>query len=127
MLTDEESNELGLGQESAECFAVGITFVNVAIPDHSVPLDKSAFLRSVEQLAELVREGRHVAVHCRASIGRSSLLAASLLIRLGWDANAAFDGIEIARGYPVPDTPEQRRWVTSNIPPPDSPCWDTLS
>jgi protein-tyrosine phosphatase len=113
MLTEEEAGELGLEQEAAECSAAGIQFVNVAIPDRSVPSDRDAFLRSVERLAELVRQGRHVAVHCRASIGRSSLLAASLLVRLGWNANAAFDAIQIARGCPVPDTLEQRHWVVS--------------
>ena len=117
MLTDEETGELGLEREAVECSAAGIQFVNVAIPDRSVPSDRDAFLRSVERLAELVRGGRHIAVHCRASIGRSSLLAASLLIRLGWDANAAFDAIQIARGCPVPDTIEQRRWVVSALQP----------
>jgi len=116
MLTDEEAVELGLEQEAAECIASGIQFVNMAIPDRSVPSDSGAFLRRVERLAKLVRGGRHVAVHCRASIGRSSLLAASLLIRLGWNANAAFEAIEIARGCRVPDTLEQRRWVESTFP-----------
>lgn len=116
MLTVEEANELGLGQESAECGVAGISFKNVVIPDRSVPSDRNVFLLSVEQLAELVREGRYLGVHCRASIGRSSVLAASILVRLGWDANAAFDAIESARGCPVPDTPEQRQWVISNVP-----------
>ena len=121
MLTDEEAIELGLARESAECAAAGIKFVNVAIPDRSVPPDRNAFLRTVEQVAELVTGGQHVAVHCRASIGRSSLLAAALLIWLGWDAHAAFDAIQIARGCPIPDTPEQRRWVLSNMRVPGSP------
>jgi protein-tyrosine phosphatase len=116
MLTDEEVNELGLGQESAECEVAGIGFTNMAIPDRSVPSDRNIFLLNVEQLAELVREGRYLGVHCRASIGRSSILAASVLVRLGWDANAAFDAIESARGCPVPDTPEQKLWVISNVP-----------
>lgn len=120
MLTEEEADELGLAQEEAECAAAGIQFVNVAIADRSVPSDKDAFLGSVERLAELVRACRHVAIHCRASIGRSSLLAASVLIRLGWDGNAAFDAVQIARGCVVPDTFEQRSWVMSNIPAPGS-------
>ena len=54
MLTGEEAEELGLSDESAECAAAGIDFVNVAIPDRSVPSDTNAFLRSVEQLATRV-------------------------------------------------------------------------
>jgi len=116
LLTDEETEELGLDHESAECAAAGISFVSVPIPDHSVPSDKNAFLCCVEHWAEWVREGRYLAVHCRASIGRSSLLAASILVRLGWDAKAAFDAIESARGCSVPDTFEQTQWVISNVP-----------
>ena len=83
MLTDEEVRDLGLNEEPAECAAAGISFVNVAIPNRSVPSDRNAFLHNVEQLAIRVREGRYLAVHCRASIGRSSVLAASILVRLG--------------------------------------------
>ncbi len=116
MLTDEEAEELGLNDESAECAAAGISFVNVAVSDRSVPSDTNAFLRIVEQLAIRVKEGHYLAVHCRASIGRSSVLAASILVRLGWDAKKAFDAIEAARGCSVPDTLEQKRWVIANIP-----------
>ena len=116
MLTDEEVRDLGLNEEPAECAAAGISFVNVAIPNRSVPSDRNAFLHNVEQLATRVREGRYLAVHCRASIGRSSVLAASILVRLGWDAKTAFDVIEVARGCSVPDTPEQKQWVISNVP-----------
>ena len=116
MLTEKEANELGLHRESAECEAVAIKFVNLPIPDRSVPLDTDAFLRTVEHLAEMVRAGRFLGVHCRASIGRSSLLAVSVLVRLGWDASKAFYAVESSRGCSIPDTPEQRQWVIQNVP-----------
>jgi len=115
MLTEEEAQELGLTREAEECRAAAITFVNLPVPDRSVPSDKNAFLKQVDELAELVRQGRFVGVHCRASIGRSSVLAVSILMRLGWEANAAFDAVESARGCPIPDTPEQRDWVVKNV------------
>lgn len=116
MLTEEESNELGLERESEDCLAAGITFVNLQIADRSVPSHTDDFLRAVERLAERMREGQFVGVHCRASIGRSSLLAVSVLVRLGWEANEAFDAVESARGCAIPDTPEQRQWVIRNVP-----------
>jgi protein-tyrosine phosphatase len=116
MLTEEESNELGLERESEDCGVTGITFVNYPIPDRSVPSGVDDFLHAVEQLAQLVREGQFVGVHCRASIGRSSVLAVSVLVRLGWEAKEAFDAVESARGCPIPDTPEQREWVIRNVP-----------
>jgi protein-tyrosine phosphatase len=115
MLTEEESKELGLERESEDCEAAAIKFVNLPIPDRSVPSDTDDFLRGIEQLAEMVRDGRSLAVHCRASIGRSSVLAVSVLVRLGWDANDAFNAVETARGCSIPDTPEQRQWVIQNI------------
>jgi len=116
MLTEEEANELGLHRESEECGAAGIKFVNLPIPDRSVPLDRDAFLHSIEHLAEIVRAGRFLGVHCRASIGRSSVLAVSVLVRLGWDVSKAFCAVESARGCSIPDTPEQRQWVIQNVP-----------
>src|SRR5882672_11554466 len=82
-----------------------IRFFNIPIPDRSVPANKDAFLGNVETLAEMVKEGRFLGVHCRASIGRSSVLVVSILVRLGWDANEAFDAVESARGCSIPDTP----------------------
>ena len=105
------SKELGLDRETEGCGATEITFVNLPVPDRSVPSDTDDFLHAVEQLAQLVREGQFVGVHCRASIGRSSVLAVSVLVRLGWDANEAFDAVESARGCSIPDTPEQRQCV----------------
>src|SRR5262249_51737598 len=107
---------LGLHQESEECAAAATTFVNLPITDRSVPSDRDEFLRIVEELAQMVRRGRFLAVHCRASIGRSSVLATSLLARLGWDIDQAFVAVEAARGCSIPDTPEQRQWVIENIP-----------
>jgi protein-tyrosine phosphatase len=117
MLTEEESRDLGLESESESCKAAAITFINIPIADRSVPPDRGdKFLQAVDRLAQLVREGRFVAVHCPASIGRSSVLAVAVLARLGWETHEAFDAVESARGCSIPDTPEQRQWVMRNIP-----------
>ena len=52
-------------------------------------------------------------IHCRAGIGRSSLIAACVLVRAGHDVNSAFDTIAKARGVEVPDTEAQRAWVST--------------
>jgi hypothetical protein len=41
------------------------------------------------------------------------VLAVSVLVRLGWNANEAFHAVESARGCSIPDTPEQRQWVNA--------------
>ena len=58
-----------------------------------------------------LNEGKAVAVHCRAGIGRSSLIAACVLVLLGFAPGMAFDLIGKARGVKVPDTEGQRDWV----------------
>jgi protein-tyrosine phosphatase len=116
MLTEEESKELGLERESDDYGAATITFVNLPVPDRSVPQDTDDFLHAVGRLAQPAREGQYIGVHCRASIGRSSVLAVSVLVRPGWGAKEAFDAVESARGCPIPDTSEQCHWIVQNVP-----------
>ncbi|MEW2490850.1 hypothetical protein [Streptomyces sp. NPDC048411] len=74
--------------------------------------DLTTILPTLHRLAEQLHDGAHVVTHCRAGIGRSSLLAAALLILNGVDPETAWNQIERARGLAVPDTAEQREWTT---------------
>jgi hypothetical protein len=107
MLQVEEANELGLSREATVCEAAG----SFPIPDRESPLSTASFTHFVEGLKAEVHAGRSVAVHCRASIGRSSLLLAALLCAEGFTPADAFRRISVARGLQVPDTPDQVRWV----------------
>jgi protein-tyrosine phosphatase len=111
LLTPEEAVELGLVHEEAACAAAGIRFYRFPIPDRGVPesvLDFLAFARSIHSEAS---SGRAVADHCRACIGRSSVLLATLMRMEGFSAEEAFELISRARGMQVPDTEEQAAWV----------------
>ncbi len=115
LLTPEEEYDLGLELERAACSGHGIRFRSFPIPDRDIPASTPAFLRFLETLHEDLLAGRSIVAHCRAGIGRSSLLLASLLRREGLSADDAFRRITHARGMLVPDTPEQLRWV-ENLP-----------
>jgi len=52
--------------------------------------------------------------HCRAGIGRSGMMTASVLLHQGLTVREAFARISAARGLIVPDTPGQLEWVESN-------------
>ena len=111
LLTSGETSQLVLENEAAACEAAGISFRNFAIADRGVPdhvLDFLAFARSVRAEAA---SGRAVADHCRAGIGRSSVLLATVMRMEGFSAEDAFDRISRARGTTVPDTEEQAEWV----------------
>jgi protein-tyrosine phosphatase len=65
----------------------------------------------------MMAAGQRVGIHCRACIGRASVVAVSLLIRSGLPAEKAWQKVEAARQFPVPDTKEQREWVDRSIGP----------
>lgn len=109
-LTGPERDELGLSDEERAAEAAGLRFVSVPIPDRTVP-DLATVLPTLRDLSDRLAAGAHVVTHCRAGIGRASLLAAALLILGGTDADTAWSAIEEARGLAVPDTPEQRAWT----------------
>jgi protein-tyrosine phosphatase len=111
MLPREEACELGLAEEAAMCLASGMTYLSYPIEDRGVPSSTASFSGFVEQLRGEIHSGRSVAVHCRASIGRSSLLLAAVLCREGFSAADALHRISRARGLQVPDTHEQVLWV----------------
>ena len=111
LLEREEARDLELVREPCEAVAAGLTFAWLPIPDRSTPPDVRAFHRLVLALRSEVSAGAHVAIHCRAGIGRSSVLAATVLASLGHPVNEAFELLSACRGLPVPDTPEQRAWV----------------
>jgi protein-tyrosine phosphatase len=115
LLTPEEDIELALEHEHAACSGHGIRFRSFPIPDRDIPASTEAFLKFLETLHEDLLQGRSIVAHCRAGIGRSSLLLASLLRREGLSTDDAFRRITHARGMLVPDTPEQLRWV-ENLP-----------
>jgi protein-tyrosine phosphatase len=111
LLPDDEVAELALEDEPRLARAAGLAFRRFPIPDFGVPpLDDGTFA-VVEQLAARVRGGQSLVIHCRMGVGRSSLVAASVLAVLGVAPEAALAQIQLARGCPVPDTAAQRAWV----------------
>jgi len=113
LLTDDEITELDLRQERAFCEEIGMTFISYPITDRDVPTSIDDFLTFTDQLFDCLCNDRAVAIHCRMGIGRSSLVAACLLVKSGLSVAGAFDSISRARGIDVPDTNDQFEWVAS--------------
>ncbi len=104
------------GAERALCEEFGIEFFSFPIRDKTVPDAAGPFAGIARQLADKVAAGKSVAIHCRAGIGRSTMLAACVLILLGVDSAVALDMIAAARGVEVPETEAQRQWILSFQP-----------
>jgi len=111
LLTADEQTELELDLEPQACARAGLEFHSFAIPDRGVPTARKPFFELVRQLQSDLQTGKSVAIHCRAGIGRATLLAACIMVATGSTVEDAFVRIRAARGCPVPDTAAQREWV----------------
>ena len=113
LLTPSETQELSLADEAALAQGSGLRFLQFPIPDYSLPSSFEDARAFVEMLDAALTGGENVGIHCRQGIGRSSLIAAAVLVLRGTDPEEAFNRVAAARGRPVPDTSEQREWVTN--------------
>ena len=113
LLEPFEVRELGLQLEASSCEAQGIQFLSLPIPDHSVPTSTLALSALVAGLVSRLRSGLAVAIHCRAGIGRSGLVAGCVMHQLGVPYDNIFPALGRARGVRVPETPAQVEWVRS--------------
>ena len=111
LLEDDEAAQLGLALEGGAASACGIQFVSFSIPDRGVPSSVSDSLLLIKKISSQLESGRNVAVHCRQGIGRSGLIAASLLASSGMELESAIQTVSFVRGLTIPETPEQLRWL----------------
>ena len=110
MLAPSEAQELGLAGEAEAAEAAGISFTALPVPDRGTPA-VAAFCALARRLADELGSGKHIVVHCRMGIGRSSMLAVAVLMARGSREDEAWVAVGKARGLDVPDTPQQKRWV----------------
>jgi len=84
-----------------ECFPV---------PDYEVPHDREEYAVFVRRIAELVRFGYTILVHCSAGIGRTGTFAICLLLALSLDRMGAEKAVCSAGSHP--ETNEQKEMVS---------------
>jgi protein-tyrosine phosphatase len=116
LLEEDEAAILGLEEERELAEKNGLEFFSYPIPDRTIPTNRKDFCKLISYLADAIRSGKHVGAHCQGCIGRATVTTAAVLVELGWDAEKALAIIEEARGCPVPDTEEQRRWILQLTP-----------
>ncbi len=113
LLTPTEVSEFDLAEEATFCHQQGIKYVSFAIQDRSVPPFSEQTFLFLKQLEASLSEGKHIAFHCRQGLGRAVLMAAGVLVLIGFTPEQAFNLLSRARGYTVPETEEQRAWVVA--------------
>lgn len=97
----------GLALEEHLCREFDLRFEHFSIPDQAIPRNLTAFRGLVNKLEAELRQGRNLAIHCYAGIGRTGVLAGSLLIRDGMTPPAAMHLMSDKRGCTMPQTQAQ--------------------
>ena len=110
MLAPDEAAVMGVASEATLCTNAGIAFENHPIVDFGLP-DETSFRRLVGHITDHLHNGAHVAIHCRAGIGRSGMVASAVLIQLGSLPEQAIEKVSTARGVSIPDTMQQRQFI----------------
>jgi protein-tyrosine phosphatase len=111
LLQFDEINTFSLVNEWSHCTEFDIEFINFQIKDHGVPQFFVPFNQLIEKLTQDVNEGKNIAIHCFAGIGRTGLTAASILIKLGMQVDLALISLSQTRGLRVPETIDQITWL----------------
>jgi protein-tyrosine phosphatase len=111
LLEQDEINELGLRNQPALCSKHDLEYLNFPIVDRNVPEKDNKIDSLIEQLSQKVQSGHSVVIHCRMGIGRSSIIAACILLKAGFKTEQILQKITSARGLKVPDTDAQIQWL----------------
>jgi len=80
------------------------------IPDFGVPDDREAFWSLAMRLAKQLSAGGRVLIHCGAGIGRTGMLATSVLLALGESRTQAEQAVAAAGSNP--ESAEQKELVS---------------
>ena len=115
LLTTDEITDLDLVTEQTLCEAHQIQFISFPIIDRGVPASTHAALELFTTLSNQLAEGKSIAIHCRQGIGRAALVAICVLIQSGVAMESAIQQVGSARGCSVPETLEQRRWISAFV------------
>ena len=80
--------------------ALSFRWMLVPMRNFGLPEDPAAFRRDIATIAQAVRSGDHVLLHCAAGLGRTGTAAACLLKSLGLEAREALMRVRDAGSNP---------------------------
>lgn len=75
-------------------------WLHVPMRNFGLPEEPAAFRRDIEAIAQAIRDGQAVLLHCAAGMGRTGTAAACVLKALGLDAPTALQRVREAGSNP---------------------------
>jgi protein-tyrosine phosphatase len=102
--------------DALETGAVPCSVVSFEIREGGVPTDRDAFWALANHLANRLRSGEALLIHCAGGVGRTALLAVSVLLALGEPFNEAESAVSQA-GSIVETMPqiEMLSWCAAQV------------
>ena len=82
--------------DALESGAVPCSVVPFEISEGGVPADRNAFWALANDLANRLRSGESLLIHCAGGVGRTAMLAVSVLLALGEPFNEAENAVSRA-------------------------------
>jgi protein-tyrosine phosphatase len=112
LLTNEEQYKLGLENEASACQSLGIEFLRFPIADTNIPNWKP-YLTFLDSLNTYTYNFDKMLIHCRAGIGRSSLILLGLLVKNGAELQESINLVKKIRGFDVPQSSAQKKLLST--------------
>jgi ADP-ribosyl-[dinitrogen reductase] hydrolase len=112
LVTQQELTDLRVDGLGSAIRTRALMWAHLPIIDVSVPCERfeQEWTDTGASLRALLRGGASILVHCKGGLGRAGMIAARLLVELGWQAEAAIAAVREVRPGAI-ETLEQEAHV----------------
>eukprot|EP01114_Cavostelium_apophysatum_P023788 TRINITY_DN9073_c0_g1_i2.p1 TRINITY_DN9073_c0_g1~~TRINITY_DN9073_c0_g1_i2.p1 ORF type:complete len:138 (+),score=1.43 TRINITY_DN9073_c0_g1_i2:247-660(+) len=97
LVRSSELRSMGIPEMHETLQANSIEVIHCPIKDKWIPSSMKVLVSVVNQICDRLREDKKIVVHCNGGKGRTGLVVAATLVRLGMEPNQAIAMIRHAR------------------------------
>lgn len=114
VMPDSELAKNQVSDMSSRCAAQGLAWFHLPVADDQPPADDFETLWAAQQdeILRRLKAGERIAIHCKGGSGRTGLIAASLLIKLGLPLTQATAQVQALRPKAL-QHPAHVSWIST--------------